>query len=155
MPPSYVHVVRFTEVDAAGVAFFSRFFEWCHHAWEDALQGALGPWFATMRAEGWGLPMVHAAADFRRPLRLGDRLRVSIVGARVAGEGRRARLRICFDVKGTDDADDVVYARVEHEHAFIELASFRSQAAPEAFIDRLRAFGITVEAEGAKKAGAD
>ena len=38
----HVHVVRFSEVDAAGVVFFSRFFELCHHAWEEVLAAALG-----------------------------------------------------------------------------------------------------------------
>lgn len=148
----YAHVVRFSEVDAAGVAFYSRFFEWCHHAWEELLGAALGRWFAAMKADGWGLPVVHADADFRRPARLGDRLRIRLVAVSVAERGGRGRLRVRFAVEG---ADDVVHAEVEHVHAFIDVARFRPVAAPVDFIGRLEALGIAVTREGGDEASAE
>ena len=38
----FEHAVRFEEVDAAGIVFFARFFNWCHEAMErffDAITG--------------------------------------------------------------------------------------------------------------------
>lgn len=135
--------VRFSEVDAAGVAFFSRFFEWCHEAWEEALAGALGRWFEAMRAQGWGLPLVHAEADYLRPARLGDRLRVRIEGLTL----REGRLRVRFAIEG---ANDVRHANVEHVHAFVALSGsrgFRPIDAPSGFLGQLRSLGLEVGEE--------
>ncbi|MEZ4385146.1 MAG: thioesterase family protein [Nannocystaceae bacterium] len=148
----HAHVVRFSEVDAAGVAFYSRFFEWCHHAWEELLGAALGRWFAAMKADGWGLPVVHAGADYRRPVRLGDRLRIRLDAITLTQAGDRGRLRVRFAVEG---ADDVLHALVEHEHAFVDLGRFRPIAAPADFIARLEALGIAVAREGGEEPGAE
>lgn len=138
----HVHVVRFSEVDAAGVVFFSRFFELCHHAWEEVLAAALGPrWFDAMAGSGWGLPLIHAEADFRRPARLGDRLTVRIAGVALDGSGR---LRVRFAIEG---ADDLRHASVEHVHAFVDLARFRPIAAPPAFLARLGELGLEAGGE--------
>ncbi|MEZ4452558.1 MAG: acyl-CoA thioesterase [Nannocystaceae bacterium] len=139
-PPVYRHVVRFSEVDAAGIAFFTRLFEWCHHAWEDALHRALGPWFQAMGREGWGLPLVHADAAFRRPARLGDALTVSIAGLRLDG----GRLRIRFTIDGVDD---VRHAEIEHVHAFVDLKTFRRVDPPADVLERLRAAGLEIADE--------
>lgn len=140
MNEPYRHVVRFSEVDAAGVAFFTRLFEWCHHAWEDVLTRAMGPWFAAMQREGWGLPLVHADGAFRRPARLGDRLTVEIDALRLDG----GRLRVRFVIDGVDD---VRHAEVEHVHAFVDLATFRRIDPPPGFLAQLLAAGLEVESE--------
>ena len=70
--------VRFVEADRAGIAFFGRAFEYAHAALEELLLAAGCPIRETFDRRGWGLPIVHAEADYRRPLVLGDRLVVEV-----------------------------------------------------------------------------
>jgi 1,4-dihydroxy-2-naphthoyl-CoA hydrolase len=65
-------VVRLSHTDAAGVMFFPRLLELAHEGWEDFLaEGGLP--LARGLAGPVHLPIVHCEADYRRPMRLGDR----------------------------------------------------------------------------------
>lgn len=80
-------LVHFHEIDRAGIVYFARIFEYCHRVYEELLEAALGPLEPLFRQKDWGLPLVHAEADYARPLRLGDRVRVQ---ARVERLGERS-----------------------------------------------------------------
>lgn len=75
MPFTYIRVVRFADTDAAGVVYFANLLEICHEAYEASL-GASG---INLRQFFGGqgsiaLPIVHAEADFSRPVFCGDKL---------------------------------------------------------------------------------
>ena len=89
--------VGLAHTDAAGVVFQAEYFRLFHDAYEDFLARAGFP-IAKLLAQGRvGLPVVHAEADFRTPLRVGDRLsielRVEEVASRRYAIGYRARCR--------------------------------------------------------------
>ena len=77
---SFEHTLtaRFFEIDRAGIVFFGRFFEYCHATFEEMLLAALPDWNGAFDHSGWGMPLVHAEADFSRPVRMGDRLRIAM-----------------------------------------------------------------------------
>src|SRR5262245_23779393 len=77
----FVHrvTVRFHEVDRAGIAFFGRVFEYCHAAFEELMLSIDGGIETLIERERFGMPLVHADADFVRPLRLHDRIDVELV----------------------------------------------------------------------------
>lgn len=75
--------VRFQDVDAAGIVFFARILDYCHDAYVAFLEAAGCPLDASLRESRWMAPLVHAEADFIRPLRFGDRVLVHLVAARV------------------------------------------------------------------------
>jgi 1,4-dihydroxy-2-naphthoyl-CoA hydrolase len=75
--------VRFQDVDAAGIVFFARILDYCHDAYVAFLEAAGCPLDASLREGRWMAPLVHAEADFIRPLRFGERLIVHIVAARL------------------------------------------------------------------------
>ena len=57
--------VRFQDVDAAGVLFFGRIFDYCHHAYEELIESSgvdRAHYFS--RAE-YLVPIVHAEAAHR------------------------------------------------------------------------------------------
>lgn len=79
MPFSYPRTVRFADTDAAGVVFFANYYAICHEAYEESLAAAgidLGAFFA---ATGIVVPIARSEADYLRPLRPGDKLRVTLV----------------------------------------------------------------------------
>jgi YbgC/YbaW family acyl-CoA thioester hydrolase len=74
--------VRWGDVDAAGIAFYPRFFEWYDLACE-ALFAALGlPWPELFPAHGIvGVPIVESGSRFSSPARYGDTLAIRAVVA--------------------------------------------------------------------------
>ena len=83
--------VRFGETDAAGVTHFHQLLRWCHEAYEESLERfgvppALvfprPPWTPGEAPPEVALPIVHCAADFLRPLRVGDPLAIVLTPTR-------------------------------------------------------------------------
>jgi len=69
--------IRFNHVDFARVVYFPKFFDYCHHIFEDFVQAEFGKsYHKLMEEEGVGFPVVHAEADFKQTLRFGDTARV-------------------------------------------------------------------------------
>ena len=79
-------IVRFGDIDSAGVIHFHHLMRWCHEAWEEsmAIYGIKSidifpsvvdntPTIST------ALPIVHCEADYFSPIRLGDQLIVRLI----------------------------------------------------------------------------
>ena len=110
--------VRFSDVDAAGVVYFSRIYEYCHAAFEDMLRAAQMPLEGLLHATGWGMPLVHSEADYHRPLRLGECLQVEVEVEKCTDR------RVTFSFRIVDEQGQV-RARASHEHACVGMEDFR------------------------------
>ena len=73
---SYETVIRLQHTDAAGVVFFARYFELAHLAFEDMLDAIGHPLPSDLANSALILPPVHAEADYKAALRLGDPVHV-------------------------------------------------------------------------------
>ncbi|MFP4076131.1 MAG: acyl-CoA thioesterase [Halochromatium sp.] len=70
--------VALHDTDAAGVLFFAHLFRHAHDAYE-AMMARIGwPLDGLIRERQLGLPLVHAEADYRRPMRHGDQVAVRV-----------------------------------------------------------------------------
>ncbi len=127
------HTVRFSEVDAAGIVFFSRVFEWCHHAFEDAT-ARVGLPIDGVSDRPWLLPLVHAEADYVAPMRLGDAVHVAAEVERVGSSSVTWRFTIADD-------DGAVKATVRHVHACVDPDTFGSRPVPDTVRDALEVQG--------------
>jgi YbgC/YbaW family acyl-CoA thioester hydrolase len=74
----YTVPVRFHEVDSAGIVFFARIFEYHHDAYEAWIRSIGWPLDPSIWERGYGLPLVHAEADFSAPIRLGQEVRIHL-----------------------------------------------------------------------------
>jgi 1,4-dihydroxy-2-naphthoyl-CoA hydrolase len=72
-------VVRLYNTDAAGFHFFGAQFRFAHEALEEFVAHVGQPIGATIRDREVLFPVVHAEADYRAPLSVGDRLSVRVV----------------------------------------------------------------------------
>ncbi len=104
----YQRPVRFEEVDAAGIAFFARFFNWCHEAMERFFDGVPGGYVGLITKRRVGFPAVHVTADWKAPLRYGD---VASIETSVAKIGTTSST---FRYVFTRMADGVHAATIEH-----------------------------------------
>lgn len=86
-PVGFTHPqpVRFQDIDAAGIVFFPRVFEYCHDAFVRFLAAAGEPLPEALLTQNWSGPLTHAEADFLRPMRFGDELEIQIVAGELSG----------------------------------------------------------------------
>lgn len=87
--------VRWGDVDAAGIAFYPRFFEWYDLGCE-TLFAALGlPWPELFPAHGIvGVPILESGSRFASPARYGDTLEIRAVVAWVKARTFRMEYEI-------------------------------------------------------------
>lgn len=76
-------IVRLHETDAAGRLFFACQFKMMHDAYEQWLD-ALGIGFPVLlKKKNYFLPIVHAEADYKKPLFVGDKLSLEVTLSRI------------------------------------------------------------------------
>ena len=78
MPFVYSRTVRLADTDAAGVVFFARTLAICHEAYEAALADTGIDIHDLLGANGIVVPISRSEADYKRPLRPGDQLRITV-----------------------------------------------------------------------------
>ena len=129
----YRHIVKFSEVDMAGVVFFSRFFEYAHSAFEAFFQH-IGWSFAQVFEDGrWGFPLVHAEADYQAPARLGDDLTVQLAVTKLSESAFTMHYRITLP-------NGKPVASVLTSNVWVELTTFKKTAIPDEVRAKLEAY---------------
>lgn len=123
--------VRFQDVDAAGIVFFARIFDYVHAAYEEFL-ASVGHPLPTILAQGkWAAPLRHAEADYLAPSRFGDVLTIELVRAHVV------ETEIALGWRLTSDAGPSPRAVVQTVHAFVTLPRFERCAVPPDIVQAL------------------
>ena len=75
----YQTKIKLHETDAAGLLFFANQFKLIHDAYEGLLEH-IGFGFAELLKEkDYFLPIVHAEADYKRPLFVGDLIEIQVI----------------------------------------------------------------------------
>ena len=77
-PFQYDLRIRLHDTDAAGRLFFAHLFRHAQDALEAFMEHIGYPIDAMLRAGEILLPLTHAEADYRRPMRHGDRIRIEV-----------------------------------------------------------------------------
>ena len=144
-------LVRFSDIDPAGVVYFPRFLHYCHTAMEDFFADELGVSYARLFAEHrCGFPAVHLETDFRRPLRYGETVEIEVEIVKVG----RTSVTWRYTLRGGRAGDPApeIAAEVEIVTACIDLDRFRARVVPdwlvEAFSARLAAAPATAQGDG-------
>ncbi len=90
-------LVEFYETDLAGIAHFSNFYRWMESA-EHAFLRERG---IALHEGGIGWPRVHASADFKKPVKFGDTIRVKVTISEL--RTRSVRYAFEFGVEGSEE----------------------------------------------------
>jgi 1,4-dihydroxy-2-naphthoyl-CoA hydrolase len=118
--------VRFQDIDAAGVIFYPYYFEFFHDTYVEFLAERGHSLADALRDKTWAAPLRHAEADYLRPLRFGQRIRVSLVRAHV----EPTEVTIGYQI--VEVASGQLSATGQTVHTFVDLASFSRKPIPEA-----------------------
>jgi 1,4-dihydroxy-2-naphthoyl-CoA hydrolase len=75
---SHSFTVCLHDIDAAGILFYGHLFRHAHDAYEGFMAAIGFPLHRLLAAGDCPLPLVHAEADYRQPLRHGEKIRVAL-----------------------------------------------------------------------------
>ncbi len=80
---TYQTVVRLPDTDAAGILFFANYFRLAHDAYESFMESAGFSFSRLLNQERYLILIVHAEADYRKSLRLGETVTVELTAVDV------------------------------------------------------------------------
>ncbi len=125
MPWTHQQTVRLRHTDAAAVIFYPRLFEMAHEAYEVLLDEMGQPLKNALAASDPIAPIVRCEANYRRPMRVGDVVDITLS---VVREGK-ASFTLGFDFRSPAGGE---LARAEVTHAAIDRTSGKSVPLSEA-----------------------
>jgi 1,4-dihydroxy-2-naphthoyl-CoA hydrolase len=111
MPFTYLRTIRLADTDAAGVVYFARTLSLCHEAYEDALAAAGIALEDLLGGKGIIVPISRSEADYLRPLRAGDKIRITGQPELISENSFAIRYEVV-----RIGAPDKIAARVRTEH---------------------------------------
>ena len=76
-------LVRFGDMDAAGIAYYPNLVNFLHEAFEDFFVGHVGRPYPDVFRDGLGFPTVKVEMEFLSPVQYGDKVDIKIVVERV------------------------------------------------------------------------
>jgi 1,4-dihydroxy-2-naphthoyl-CoA hydrolase len=130
--PVYQHklTVPFQDIDAAGVVFYAHLFRYAHEAYEHFMQ-QIGCSLHELLAEGsYLLPLVHAEADYRRPLRHADKLQIELRLKRLG----RTSFTLGYRILGEDQLE---HASLKTVHVVLDRTTQRPLTLPDSLREAL------------------
>jgi len=124
-------LVRFGDLDGAGIAYYPNLVNFLHEAFEDFFTGHVGRPYPEVYAEGLGFPTVKIDMEFLSPVRYGDHVDIDVTVERL---GRSSvRIRYLASV-----ADRPVF-RARNVAVVVDMKTFRSTPIPRWLRERLEA----------------
>ena len=132
-------LVRFGDLDAAGIAYYPNLVNFLHEAFEDFFAGHVGRPYPEVFREGLAFPTVKVEMEFLSPVHYGDRVEVGVVVERVG----RSSVQVRYE--GSVGGWPVFRAR--NVAVVVDMRSFRSTPLPPSL---RQAFESAMEPEGGK-----
>ena len=124
-------LVRFGDLDGAGIAFYPNLVRFLNNAFEDFFAGHVGRPFPEVHESGLGFPAVKLEMEFLAPVRYGDSVVVQVVVEHIG----RSALRLRYE--GSVAGRPVFKAR--NTSVAVDMKAFRSVPIPDWLRERLEA----------------
>jgi len=125
--------VRFGDVDPAGIAYYPNLYHYCHVAFEEFFEEFVGiPYRTLIEEHHIGFPTVRVESYFRRPVKYGELLRMSVAIARL-GESS-----VTIEFRGSEEGEGAFSYVSSHILVAVDMSSLRPVRIPpflrEAFV---------------------
>ncbi len=116
-------LVRFGDLDAAGIAYYPNLVNFLHEALEDFFVGHVGRSYPEVFGGGLGSPTVKVEMEFLSPVRYGDQVRIGVVVEHIG----RTSLRVRYE--GEVEGRPVFRAR--NTMVIVDMKTFRPTPIPD------------------------
>ena len=123
--------VYFYDADPAGIIFYASLFKYVHAAYEDFLRN-LHPERNFFFDRDYILPIIHAEADYVKPIRVGEELRIDVVVSAL----KNSSFEISY--KFYKDGNQFT-AIAKTVHVCVLKEKFKKIELPKDFFDKLKA----------------
>jgi 4-hydroxybenzoyl-CoA thioesterase len=131
MPFTTSILVRFGDLDAAGIAYYPNLVNFLHEAFEDFFAGHVGRPYPEVFREGIGFPTVKVEMEFVSPVHYGDHVDIAVVVERVG----RSSVQLRYE--GSVAGRPVFRAR--NVMVVVDMKTFRPTPVPPELRERLEA----------------
>jgi YbgC/YbaW family acyl-CoA thioester hydrolase len=115
-------LVRFGDLDPAGIAYYPNLVNFLHESFEDFFVGHVGRPYPEVFREGLAFPTVKVEMEFLSPVRYGDHVEVAVVVEQVGNSSVRIRY------EGSVAGRPVFKAR--NTQVVVDMANFRPMPIP-------------------------
>ena len=115
-------LVRFGDLDAAGIAYYPNLVNFLHESFEDFFAGHVGRPYPEVFREGLGVPTVKVEMEFLSPVHYGDYVDVDVTVEHIG----RSSLKIRYE--GSVQGRPVFKAR--NTAVVVNMATFRPTEIP-------------------------
>ena len=130
----YNTLVHLKDTDATGVLYFAQQFSMALKTWESFLAYSGLSLGEILETADFLMPIVHAEADYKAPLRVGDRIEIGIAVEKIGTTSFTTNFRLMKEgvLVGTVKLVHVTVAKTSNEPIAIpkSLLDLLSQAAP-------------------------
>ncbi len=116
-------LVRWADLDGAGIAYYPRLVNFLHESFEDFFAGYIGKPYPQVFKEGLGFPTVKIEMDFISPVHYGDRVDVAVIVEHVG----RSSVRIRYEAAV---AGKPVF-KAKNTSVVVDMKTFRSVRLPD------------------------
>jgi 4-hydroxybenzoyl-CoA thioesterase len=116
-------LVRFGDLDAAGIAYYPNLVNFLHEAFEDFFAGHVGRPYPEVFREGLGFPTVKVEMEFLSPVHYGDRVQIDVTVEKIG----RSSVQLRYE--GAVSGRPVFRAR--NTAVVVDMKTFKSVPLPE------------------------
>jgi YbgC/YbaW family acyl-CoA thioester hydrolase len=124
-------LVRFGDLDAAGIAYYPNLVNFLHEALEDFFAAHVGRTYPEVFGSGLGSPTVKVEMEFLSPVRYGDQVRIAVAVEHLG----RTSLRVRYE--GSVLGRPVFLAR--NTMVIVDMKTFRPTPIPAWLRERFEA----------------
>ena len=124
-------LVRFGDLDPAGIAYYPNLVNYLHEAFEDFFRGHVGRPYPELYREGLGFPTVKLEVEYLRPVQYGDHVDIAVVVEHVGRSSVRLRYEASVQGRPVFTGRNVVVT--------VNLKSFETLPVPGWLRERLEA----------------
>ena len=124
-------LVRFGDLDAAGIAYYPRLVNFLHEAFEDFFRGHVGRPYPEVFGEGLACPTVKLEMEFQSPVHYGDQVQITVVVEDIGRSSVRVRYEASVEGRPVFRARNTV--------VMVEMKTFRATPVPDWLRARLEA----------------
>ena len=115
-------LVRFGDLDPAGIAYYPNLVNFLHESFEDFFSGYIGRPYPEVFREGLGAPTVKVEMEFHSPVHYGDHVDVDVIVEHVGSSSVR------FRYEGSVRGREVFTAR--NTTVMVDTKTFKPQPIP-------------------------
>ncbi len=132
---TYQTKIKMHHTDAAGRLFFGHQFALCHEAYENFLEHISLPFAELLRTKNYFLPIIHAEADYKKQLFVGDLIEIEL---KVTNIGQTS-FTMGYDLK---DTKGQVVGTASTTHVSIDNKAQTKITLPQELKEKLERFAV-------------